>query len=63
MRIFEYECRNCGSRFDFKQNYGEKPKKRCPDCRGKMNRSLFVAKLHIVHFDASPVRGPLLSPA
>lgn len=38
MPIYEYECKRCGKRFELQQNFGSKPKKRCPECRGKLQK-------------------------
>ncbi|OQA87753.1 MAG: Zinc ribbon domain protein [bacterium ADurb.Bin236] len=38
MPYHEYECRRCGEIFEFKHYYGEKPKKRCPECHGKLQK-------------------------
>ncbi|MDD2236067.1 MAG: zinc ribbon domain-containing protein [Kiritimatiellae bacterium] len=40
MPTYEYECQKCGHRFDVFQSITEKPKQRCPKCRGKVKRLL-----------------------
>ncbi len=40
MPTYEYECQKCGHRFDVFQSITEKPKQRCPKCRGKIKRLL-----------------------
>ena len=38
MPNYDYECQKCGKRFEVFQSMTEKPRKRCPKCRGKMVR-------------------------
>jgi len=38
MPTYEYECRKCGHAFERFQNMTEAPLKRCPQCRGKLQR-------------------------
>ena len=38
MPIYEYECEKCGHTFEIEQAITEEPKKRCPECRGKIFR-------------------------
>jgi putative FmdB family regulatory protein len=38
MPTYEYECAKCGHTFEVFQSITEPPKKRCPLCRGKVNR-------------------------
>lgn len=38
MPTYEYECQKCGYRFDKFQNITADPLKRCPACRGKVQR-------------------------
>jgi putative FmdB family regulatory protein len=40
MPTYEYECQRCGHSFELFQGIKEPPKKRCPKCRGKVNRLL-----------------------
>jgi len=40
MPTYEYECQKCGGRFEVFQRITEAPKKRCPKCKGKVNRLL-----------------------
>lgn len=40
MPTYEYECQKCGNRFDLFQRMTEAPKKRCPRCKGKLQRLL-----------------------
>ena len=38
MPIYEYECRRCGHRFELIQKFSDKPRKRCPECSGAVER-------------------------
>lgn len=38
MPIYEYECRRCQHRFELIQSFSDKPRKRCPECRGAVDR-------------------------
>ena len=38
MPIYEYECRRCGHRFELIQKFSDKPRKRCPECSGSVDR-------------------------
>jgi putative FmdB family regulatory protein len=38
MPTYEYECTKCGHAFEIFQSMTDAPRKRCPRCRGKVNR-------------------------
>ena len=38
MPTYDYECAKCGHTFEVFQAMSEEPKKRCPECRGKVQR-------------------------
>jgi putative FmdB family regulatory protein len=38
MPIYEYECRRCGHRFELIQKFSDAPRKRCPECKGAVDR-------------------------
>jgi putative FmdB family regulatory protein len=38
MPIYEYECKRCGHRFELIQKFSDKPRQRCPECRGSVER-------------------------
>ena len=38
MALYEYECRNCGVRFERRQHMGDEPVKICPECGGEVRR-------------------------
>jgi putative FmdB family regulatory protein len=38
MPTYEYECEQCGHKFDFFQNMSDKPLTVCPECGGAVKR-------------------------
>lgn len=51
MPIYEYKCDNCSHGFDIKQNFHDKPLKKCPECNKH--------KLHrVISILYSSVKGP-----
>src|SRR3970040_289607 len=42
MPIYTYECRNCGVRFEREQSMADKPLTKCPECKRKQLRKVFV---------------------
>jgi putative FmdB family regulatory protein len=40
MPTYEYECQRCGRHFDQFQSIKDPPLKRCPKCRGKVQRQI-----------------------
>lgn len=38
MPVYEYECEKCGYAFEVEQSIHDKPRSRCPECRGKVNK-------------------------
>jgi len=40
MPTYEYECSKCGKKFDLFQLMKDDPIKKCPDCKGKVDRLL-----------------------
>jgi putative FmdB family regulatory protein len=38
MPTYDYECLKCGHRFEIFQKMTDRPRKRCPKCRGKVRR-------------------------
>ena len=38
MPTYDYKCTKCGYTFELFQRMTEEPKKRCPECRGKLER-------------------------
>lgn len=40
MPTYEYECTKCGHHFELFQSIKDKPRRTCPQCRGRVNRLL-----------------------
>ena len=38
MPLYEYECLDCGENMEILQSHGERPKKKCPDCGGRLQK-------------------------
>ena len=38
MPLYEYECQKCGHRFELMQKMSDPPRRRCPECRGKVEK-------------------------
>ncbi len=38
MLTYEYQCNNCGLRFEREQNIKDAPIKECPECKGEVRR-------------------------
>jgi putative FmdB family regulatory protein len=38
MPFYDYECTKCGKKFELQQKMTDKPRERCPECRGKVIR-------------------------
>lgn len=45
MPLYEYKCRDCGSVFEFMQKASEPPQKKCPKCRGHLDKLLSAPAL------------------
>ena len=40
MPLYEYECKQCGDRFEKIQKFSDEPEKVCPKCGGEVERLL-----------------------
>lgn len=40
MPLYEYECKQCGHRFEKIQKFSDEPEKICPKCGGEVQRLL-----------------------
>jgi len=40
MPLYEYECTNCGHRFEKIQKFSDKPIKKCPECGGRVEQTI-----------------------
>ena len=38
MPLYEYQCKECGLRFERRQHFNDDPVKICPDCGGSVQR-------------------------
>ncbi len=38
MPLYEYQCHECGLRFERRQHFNDKPVTTCPDCQGPVVR-------------------------
>ncbi|MDP6438286.1 MAG: zinc ribbon domain-containing protein, partial [Candidatus Brocadiia bacterium] len=38
MPTYEYVCEKCDHTFERRQSFSDEPLKRCPECRGKVQR-------------------------
>lgn len=43
MPIYEYECENCGTRFERFQSIRDEPIRQCPECSGAVHKVLYPA--------------------
>lgn len=40
MPLYEYECQDCGEVMEILQAHGERPKRKCPDCGGRLKKAV-----------------------
>lgn len=40
MPLYEYECQDCGEVMEILQSHGERPKRKCPDCGGRLKKAV-----------------------
>lgn len=57
MPTYEYECKECGARFERFQNMSDKPVRTCPSCGGKVRRLLGTGGAVLVHGGERPSCG------
>ncbi len=43
MPLYEYECENCGHRFERIQSVNDEPIRQCPECAGAVHKLFFPA--------------------
>ncbi len=43
MPLYEYECENCGNRFERFQSIKDAPLRQCPQCAGRVHKVLHPA--------------------
>lgn len=47
MPIYEYQCQKCEKVFEITQKITEAPKKKCPECSGKLEKLLSAPAFHL----------------
>ena len=47
MPIYEYECSDCGKKFEIFQKISEEPVKVCKECKGRLNRLISMCSFHL----------------
>ena len=45
MPVYEYQCKECGSRFERVQSFHDNPVKICPECKGNVQRLIQPARI------------------
>jgi|SRR5215472_5074676 len=40
MPLYEYQCKQCGHRFEKIQKFSDKPVKKCPECGGPVEQTI-----------------------
>ena len=47
MPIYEYECLDCGKRFEIFQKISEEPLRVCKECKGRLNRLISMCSFQL----------------
>ena len=47
MPIYEYQCSKCGSIAEVLQHFSDKPRTKCDQCGGKMNKLISQSTFHL----------------
>ncbi len=47
MPIYEYECLDCGKKFEIFQKMSEDPLKKCKVCKGRLNRLISLCSFQL----------------
>jgi len=47
MPIYEYQCSKCGSISEVLQHFSDKPRSKCAQCGGKMNKLISQSTFHL----------------
>ena len=47
MPIYEYICNKCKKDFEILQKITDKPKQRCPHCKGKLEKMMSQSAFHL----------------
>ena len=46
MPIYEYECRKCKAHTEVYQKINDKPRTRCPKCKGRLDKLMSASAVH-----------------
>ena len=46
MPIYEYECRKCKAHTEVFQKINDKPRTRCPKCKGRLDKLMSASAVH-----------------
>src|SRR6185436_7222224 len=46
MPIYEYECRKCKTHSEVYQKINDKPRTRCPKCKGRLDKLMSASAVH-----------------
>ncbi len=47
MPIYEYQCTNCGEKFELLQSFNDPPVTICKNCKGEAKRIISLANFHL----------------
>ena len=47
MPIYEYQCTNCGEKFELLQSFNDPPVAVCKNCQGEAKRIITLANFHL----------------
>jgi putative FmdB family regulatory protein len=47
MPIYEYQCTNCGEKFELLQSFNDPPVAVCKNCQGEAKRIISLANFHL----------------
>lgn len=47
MPIYEYVCKKCGHEFELIQKFSDPPAKKCPSCKGKVEKKPSLSSFHL----------------
>lgn len=47
MPIYEYKCGKCNGEMEIVHGINEKPRKKCPECGGKLKRLISLNSFHL----------------
>ncbi len=47
MPVYEYHCTKCDHDFEVIQKFSDPPKKKCPECSGKVEKKISQSAFHL----------------